>query len=189
MTGAAAPTGGESEAAYFYRLDAEDRIIEIGGVPMGAEVDKDGSMHPDRLVGSPLFDHVSGHFTRQFLRLFLTSARNAGVQRRRLYRCDTPGERQLMEMVATPLERGEVLIAHRLVSAEAFAYPVKIRPSAGRRAASVLRCSMCNRLQQRSSGRWVEPDSIAQPKGETLVIHTACPDCRHGRRRSALGRP
>lgn len=180
------PAGGDSgedEAAeIWYRLDLDDRIVAVGG----DNWDSVGQA----VVGTRVYDHVAGHFTRKFLRDFLSRARAAEGLTRQCYRCDSPGTKRLMEM-RTEMEHGRGLrVVHRTLASCVLVFPVHVR-DVQRASAQYLRCSSCNRMRGKGDDVWREPDEAVTPGGTALVVHTVCPDCRHGidlRRQSRIFR-
>jgi len=171
----------EGERDVFYRLDASDRIVEVGGnwrpfTDMGGTV----SLYLERLIGSNIFDHVSGHFTRVFLRKFIAASRGLGAQTRVLCRCDSPSHKVLTEMRAEPGENGEMLISHRTIDTAPLPFEINLLPTTSYGAGRALRCSMCNRLRMSGCDAWKEPETIVTGNQAIFVVHTVCPDCRHG---------
>lgn len=175
--GAAAPE--ETDAEFFCRIDRFDRIQEMGGESLsGPEAAPLGQA--DALLGSSLYTHVSGHFTRRFLRRFIADARATGQQPRRLYRCDSPQTRRLMEMRAVPEGDGAVRLEHRLVEESPFDFAIELHAAAKRGLAYYLRCSNCCKLRPIRQGEWREPEDYAQPDHSHQVVHTICPACQSG---------
>jgi len=165
----------------FYLLDAEDRILDWGGPNWGkfaAENGGDELMTRD-IAGQPIYDHVAGHFTKKFLREFLSGAREGTGPTRRTYRCDSPRVKRLMEMSAHDAGAGALSVEHRLVAEAPLAVEVALIESAPARAVDTLRCSICNRLRRSGGGDWREPDAYERA-GEIRVVHTVCHDCRTG---------
>lgn len=178
-------TGG---ADIWYLLDRDDRIIGLDGTWNDVAMQGGGPKAvSERVMGTRIYDHVAGHFTKKFLREFLDRARCSGQLARQSYRCDTPLLKRLMEMRAE-IEPGDLLrVSHCTVGASAlpFAIPVRDVP---RPQARHLRCSICNRLKARGEHDWREPEDAASAGETLLVVHTVCPDCRAGiglRRRAA----
>lgn len=173
-------TGRAEASDIWYCLDADDRIIAVGGghwTSAGRSV-----------VGTSIYDHVSGHFTRRFLKEFLGRARTGGVSTRQCYRCDAPDAKRLMEMCAE-MEDGRVLrVVHRGLAVSALPFQVQVR-EVPRTKARHLRCSSCNRLRGRNDDAWREPEDALEAGEMALVVHTICPECRRGidmRRQSGI---
>lgn len=137
------------------------------------------------MIGSDLFGHVAGHFTKRFFREFIGGARSA-AQSRRTYRCDAPHLKRLIEMRATPLEDGRVRISHAVIEEAPIAAAVVLVETHRRALSGYLRSSLCNRLRLRSDETWREPDEALAAGGLARVVHTVCPTCRSGVEASAL---
>lgn len=177
---AGADAGESRDREIWYRLDVDDRIIAVGGDDWGAA--------GQAVIGSRIYDHVAGHFTRRFLREFLDRARRGGVPTRQCYRCDTPDTKRLMEMSAEMEDGRGLRVVHRMRAASALPFQVQFR-DVPRTKSRRLRCSTCNRLRNRNDEVWREPEDAVKAGEMALVVHTICPDCRQGidmRRQSSI---
>lgn len=159
-------------------IDSEDRILEFGIGEGNLAVTASG-IDPAWL-GSNLYAHVSGHFTRRFLQAFLMQIRSTGQPAQRVYRCDSPGSRCLMEMRAIPEGDGRLRLEHRLLDKKDFDYRVEVKTAPRRGLAHYLRCTNCARMRPIRSGIWREPEDYVQPDCPAHVVHTICPSCRSG---------
>lgn len=175
----AEPVQAEENRVFRCRIDRFDRIMDLAGENI-TDFEETVRAAPDGLIGSSIYDHVSGHFTRRFLRSFIEHARKSGEQPRRLYRCDSPHHRRLMEMRAIPEEDGAVCLEHRLIEESRFDFPIEVRAAPKRGLAYYLRCSNCCRLRPIRHGEWREPEDYARPDHTHQVIHTICPSCQSG---------
>lgn len=170
----------DANTLFVMWIDQFDKIVDWKSNHKSSDLDPLDLGEKNRYVGTNLFDYVLGHFTRQFLRKFLNSARETREQKRLLYRCDSPSHKQLMEMRACASPDGEIRISHTLVETEAFEFEISLQNSLNPHTSRVLRCSICNRLRRRGKTDWCEAESIAVPDTVLRVIHTVCPDCRTG---------
>lgn len=170
---------GAGHSVFRCRIDRFDRIVELAGRDLTDFVETRAGAEND-VIGTSIYDHVSGHFTRRFLRSFIEHARKSGEQPRRLYRCDSPHYRRLMEMRAIPEEDGAVCLEHRLIEESRFDFPIDVRAAPKRGLAYYLRCSNCCRLRPIRHGEWREPEYYAQPDRIHQVVHTICPSCQSG---------
>lgn len=168
----------DPDLLFFCRIDRTDRIVELGGAA-GDSIESDG-LRTGGVLGSSLYSHVSGHFTRRFLQAFIAEARTAGTQPRRLYRCDSPQSRRLMEMRAVLASNGDLRLEHRLIQERDFDFPVRVQAAVRRGLAHYLRCSNCCHLRPIRGGVWREPEEYAGPDSATQVVHTICPSCHGG---------
>jgi len=168
---------GLDDLEIWYRLDRHDRIVGTGGpwiqsAPAGAD-----GVATAQVLGSSIYDHVAGHFTRKFLKAFLGEARSSAGQARQTYRCDSPLLRRFVEMRATPEGEDRLLVSHQTIDEQPLPFPIQIM-QASRQRASRLRCSLCNRLRRKSESVWQEPEDSLDRGQTALVIHTVCEDCR-----------
>ena len=175
-------TNAQADSDVWYRIDRQDRITAFGGAWRSVPIEETaGAVPAAGVIGTRIYDHVSGHFTRRFLREFFQQARRqTATSKRRTYRCDGPGQKVLVEMTAHADECGNILTTHRDVEVVTLPFNVNVVDVRSRRMASVLRCSMCNRLQSLQGGGWREPEEVARPNVVTSVVHTVCSDCRQG---------
>lgn len=181
------------EKPLFYRLDRTDRIVEVGGEWYRfAEENDGGDVIAERIIGTPLFKHVSGEASRNYIWTAVDMVRKLVTPRRLSYRCDSPSLKRFMEMVIKPDASGGVVLEHYTVRVEPLR--PKARFVAGSEAAPALliRCSMCNRT--RHQGRWLEPDAAA---AENLlpadkihqVAYGVCKQCRQRAGRAPNHKP
>lgn len=162
-----------------YRLDARDRIVEVGGdwdrfaIDNGAEELVSGV-----ILGMPLRTFIAGDVTRMFVEALLARVRLTGRPAIIPYRCDSPGVKRFMEMSLESIG-AELISEHRFLSEQVMFSPLSCVAAREPGARDVLkRCSMCSRLTDRS-GQSCEPDDYPNPSGRTVrVIYHVCPDCQ-----------
>jgi hypothetical protein len=178
----AVETDARSVSDLWYRIDRHDRIVAYGGAWRSTPAEDVADAKPaPGVIGTRIYDHVSGHFTRRFLREFFEQARRqTATAKRRTYRCDGPGQKVLVEMTAHADENGSIVTTHRDVEVAALPFHIAFVDVRSRRMASALRCSMCNRLKSLQGGEWREPEEVARPNVVTPVVYTVCSDCRRG---------
>jgi hypothetical protein len=161
----------------WYRLDSQDRIVGTGGAWIKIASDGSDRLAAERVIGTSIYVHVAGHFTRKFLQAFLSQARLSAGQARQTYRCDSPYLKRFVEMRAMPEGCDRLLVSHQTLDEQPLPFPIQVL-QVSRQRASRLRCSICNRLRRKNDGVWREPEDSVH-RGETaLVIHTVCEDCR-----------
>lgn len=165
----------------YYRVDADDRIVEVGGEWDRFARENDGSaVLTERVLGTRLFTHITGEATRLLVLTLFDAARMLEKPIVRTYRCDGPGCKRHMEMRISPQPSATLMLEHRLVKVEEaplgarFSYETRPSPT------TTVRCSMCNRLK--ASGGWNELElepSVARlaPGSRAAVIYGICPDC------------
>jgi hypothetical protein len=181
-TGPAVAGTDDAQAETWYRVDSEDRIVGVGGGWRTGAPESGAEAAGPSVIGTSLYDHVAGHFTRKFLKDFLRRARESPVAPRRTYRCDSPQAKRLMEMRAEACDPGVLQVTHRALDERPLPFPIRFEEVGKRAIAGVLRCSLCNRLRRKLGdiAVWREPETCVAPDSTTRVVHTVCQDCRNG---------
>ena len=173
-------------SAIYYKVDADDRIVEVGGGWDRFACQNDGSgAVADRVLGTRVYAHVKGEVCKTFVRTKLDAVRQLGKPIVRPYRCDSADCKRYMEMQISPQRLGGLLLEHRLVRREPLERQIRFVFSPAARRSSLLRCSMCSRV--RLAGQWREPELVAKhlpapaPAGAAsvhAVIYSVCADCK-----------
>jgi hypothetical protein len=181
-----------------YRLDNQDRIVEVGGDWDRVAKENDGTeVLANRIIGTKLYAHVSDEPSRMFVWTMLDSVRKLFRPSVKLYRCDCPDFKRQMEMTIIPEAAGGLLVQHRLISQEQQPQRIRFKGLAGghsgqtNRRTLVLRCTMCVKL--RVGGIWNEPDAkllagLSQENGVAQVAYGICEDCQDAARRPPMER-
>lgn len=179
----ASQTDAAENPSSFYLLDAHDQIVDAGGLwDEFARENDGGNALVTRVLGTCIFDHISGDTSTMFLDSLLKYTRTLKRSSTRCYRCDSPGIKRFMEMNLVPQTDGGVLVVHRLLRTEILPGQFIFTVQRGVNIFAV-RCSMCNRLK--IDGEWTEPDqAFASGKlvanHQTAVIYGVCPECKGG---------
>lgn len=164
-----------------------DNIIKSVSSSWQAVAEQGGagtSLQESNVVGQDLSRFIRSDSTRMYIEACLKVCRLKQQIIFREYRCDSPTHMRFMELQLTPLERGDVEMAHFLLREQAFEHPVNIEdvtPSPHHNspiAYSYVRCSMCNSLKPVGADQWIKPESLGdQLVKQTPVIHSVCPGC------------
>lgn len=161
----------------FYRLDATDDIIEVGGAWDGfAQCNGGSHLVAEHIVGQNLARHVTGLETGFFLRTMFEGVRRLRRPKLTTYRCDSTDVKRFVEMTVTPEAEAGLLVTHRVLRTEPLRVPVFVLQVPAYTSASVCRCSNCNRLSQ-NGGNWNEPDDTTPTGQQIRVVHVVCQDC------------
>ncbi len=169
--------------SIYYRLDAEDRIVEAGSDAWDEFAKQNGGRSALRvqIEGTKIYAHVAGEASRMFVWTMLDGVRKLGRGTTKLYRCDSPNLKRQMEMTIAPAGNGGLLVTHRTVRTEPLLRPLSFAASPRQSTRLLVRCSMCNRL--RVDGAWREPEAVqslaAQPpgRGAIAVAYGICEPC------------
>jgi hypothetical protein len=172
------------EASLLYRLDQQDRIVDVSNAwdetASAYEADK---VLRRSVEGTKLYSHISGETTRLFMWTLLDATRKLQRPSTRPYRCDTPDCKRFMEMTVLPEAGGRLTVAHRLLRTEPIVTPTPARSRVKTLTGLMICCSMCNAV--RLKGQWLPASAAAamsqtlSASGETLdVAYGVCDDCR-----------
>jgi hypothetical protein len=175
--------------ALYYRLDADDRICEVGG-PWDefARANEGERLLSERVIGTDFYSYISGDISRMYVRTIFGGVRALNREATRTYRCDSPNIKRFMEMTVRPESGGNLHVAHRLLRTEPLPATFRFVGHAGKGSDFIVRCSMCNRLKLR--GHWCEPEVFREhgpefPEGAAPVIYGVCSACFDGLRGTA----
>ena len=169
----------DEEFSTFYRIDADDRILAVGGQWDGFARANDGERAmAARVAGTWLYDHVHGDVSRMFVRSVFAAVRTLAQPSVRPYRCDSPRLKRFMEMLITPEADGGLRVEHRIRRVEPLPTAASFVVSGGGRPC--VRCSMCCRIK--SGSHW--HDHIVGTAGQHVaedtavpVVYGVCPTC------------
>lgn len=169
----------------LYRLDAENRIVDVGGDWDRFAIDNDAEeISGHTVVGVPLRRFVSGDITRMFLDTMLMRVRVSNAPVSASYRCDSPGLKRQMAMTLNP-DGQDIVVTHRVVAVEHLPRPLQVvKASDSGRRRLVKRCSMCARLSLPGGAAIAAEDYQSATANSLLaVIYDICTNCQ-GRWRS-----
>jgi hypothetical protein len=176
-----------SDSDVSYRLDGQDRIVEVGGHwDRLAHENEGAAVVADRVLGTTLYAHVADEASRMFVWTMLDSVRKLRRPSTKPYRCDSPECRRHMQMTIVPEAAGGLLVQHQLIKIEKRPVRMRFVGLASEGLARVVRCSMCVRLK--IAGVWHEPKpelltGLTHNDGATRVVYSVCEDCRDRARR------
>lgn len=162
-----------------YRLDAKNRIVEVGGdwdrfaLENGAD-----DLSSNLVIGLPLHSFISGDVTRMFINTMLSRVRMTGQPAVVPYRCDSPGIKRFMEMSLAAIGQ-DVISEHRILNECPMPRHTDFRAAAGNNTFRMIkRCSMCNCIAM-PGGKPMESD-IADFSGDepVKVIYFICAECK-----------
>lgn len=165
----------------YYRLDRDDRIVEVGGNwDQFAQQNGGDEIVSHRVIGTPLFKYIDGETSRDHIWTAVDSVRKLSAPRKLAYRCDSPDLKRYMEMLIKPDVAGGVVVEHTTLRVEPLTPTIRF-VSGGASQALVIRCSMCSRV--RIKGLWIEPDAamaerLIAPNATHRVAYGVCVECR-----------
>lgn len=176
----------ELETAFgppiFYRVDAQDVIIDIGQAWEGFASENHGdSAFGDHVLGTSMYDHIVDDPTRQLYRDLLAEVRRGNEMVRFDYRCDSPQLCRQMRMLLVPREAGSVDFYSETLWVQPRRLPLHVQHKYGAFPA-LIRCSLCGRVRQK--GKWqdvidaVQEGFVLNHELPLLVAYGVCDQCR-----------
>ena len=163
-----------------YWIDERDLIVRTSANWDDFARDNDGVTAKAALVlGQPLRNFISDDNTRMWLEAMIQYVRVSGKTMVRPYRCDSPREKRFMEMEIRLEDDGSLCLRHLVLRIEKRTEPCDFSFKSKKFAASLSRCSVCNRVS--AGGTWFEVEDFIRRynRGRMEVSHDVCPDCRN----------
>lgn len=183
-------------SALFYKLDKTDTIIEAGGTWNDmAEQNGAAQLSVSNVLGTRLYDHVSGEATRMFVWTMLDAVRLLKRPVLKSYRCDSPNCRRYMQMIIKPDSGGGLDLEHTVLSVKPLAQTQLFTTAPQSQLSSatrvLVRCSSCNSV--RTAGRWQEVETIdttpfQNSDGAIRVVYGVCERCQESARMPPVSR-
>jgi hypothetical protein len=164
-----------------YGIDSGDTIRSVGGYfDHFAELNGAPGL-AGRVLGTPIWDWVSGSGAVALQHALLGRARRADAPLELRFRCDSPAERRLLRMTIVSGADGGLEFRCTAEALESRAIPALLDPHAARGDELITLCAWCNRFA--AGGAWVEAEDALDDASLGLdgrlprVTHGACPRC------------
>jgi len=179
---------------YKYRIDAFDRITFVNKAWLDFAL-ANGAPELARqwVVGQSLWRYVSGHKVRPLYEALFERIRTHATHLISVpFRCDSPELRRFMQLRLSPLGRGGIELAGRLLSSEPRVPGEIFVRDRGRSRRTLTACSWCKRLEL-AGGRWEHAEQVVAELGlfgtdaPATVEHEICPLCVETFRRILRG--
>ncbi|MDX1648404.1 MAG: hypothetical protein R3263_00995 [Myxococcota bacterium] len=162
---------------YRYELDAEDRIRWVDRDWLRfADENEAKDLRPERVLGRPVFDFLSGGPVRHVYAILFQAARSG----RTLcvpFRCDAPDRRRYMELRIEPADAGGLHLAARLLREERRPPVALLEAERPRGGGMVTICSWCKRIRT-APDVWEEVEDGIRRLG--LFQEATLADLTHG---------
>lgn len=157
----------------FYRVDANDRIVEVGGAWDQFALENDGDdAVADAVVGTSIWSNVTGDATRMYLEAVLTRTRLETNPIKIDYFCNSPKLQRKTRMELSSQPDGSVLSKHSILKIQAL-YPGS--PAIVDAKKLVKSCSICKRV--RIGTTWIYSEEILNHQ-ELKLFFGLCDDCK-----------
>lgn len=166
------------ESVTSYRIDADDRIVEVGGAWLAFATSNDApSLSSLEVLGKPIWSFVEGPEVREIYALLFSAARDRNQTINVPFRCDSADMRRYMDMTITPSGNGTLNIVSTLRRSEPR-NAVRLFEAANHDLDHMLLiCSWCKRVQI-ETGAWMEVEGAVRCMG--LLDHGPLPTLSHG---------
>jgi len=148
-----------------YEVDPDDAIVSVNEGFVGFANENGWAIQRGDVVGTSLWDHVSGDRVRELHRALLSAVRASVSPLSLPMRCDSPTERRWLSVVFTPLEMGGIGFASQIDRTEERPYQPLLDPSIEPAATDAVLsvCAWCARV--RYGGVWSDIDDVAARLG------------------------
>jgi hypothetical protein len=169
--------------AITYRIDAKDRIVEVGGAWKDFAYANGGNPDPSAVIGRPLWDFVRDEGTREVYRLIVLEARRRRTPIHIPFRCDSAEIERHMTMTIAPDEHDEVLFICKLRHSCKLTLPQIVNGDA--RPMMVVECERCYRIHTRHGWKpcWdaVVSGDVEIDNRPIKIRRDSCYDCLEDR--------
>lgn len=142
-----------------YRIDVAESICHVDEGFRQAAVAAGVDDLPDRVLGTPLIDHLTGEPTKHWYRQLLDYVKQHGTASFE-FNCDTPTVIRLLRMEMLRLPDGSITFTAQTLSTRARAYTKVLDWTLPRSNKRILMCSLCNRIS--SVIGWTDIEQAAQ---------------------------
>lgn len=173
----------ESSGTWWYELDAEDRVVAVGGEWDPFAVQNGAPLAvASNVIGQPLWAFVDGMETMHLLQRLIAGVRASGTVVEVPFRCDGPNVERHMHFHAAPAEGARVRITTRLLSEVHLDGATALSAAAPAEGAMVTMCSWCNHIRM-LDGTWLPLAEAAARLGlfsgarMPAITHGLCHSC------------
>lgn len=163
---------------YVYRIGPNDLIEFVDDAWLRFAVENDTPMLSQRIIGTSLWNYISGKEVVHLSRELLARTRESGCEVTIPFRCDSPLMRRYMWMKILPLEKNRVEFRTWIEREVPYTKPIQLLdPAVTKDGEKFLRmCAWCKKIDM--SGSWLEiEDAIGQFR---LFDRLAIPAITHG---------
>ncbi|MBK7974578.1 MAG: hypothetical protein IPK07_15280 [Deltaproteobacteria bacterium] len=166
-----------------YWLDAADRIVAVNAAwDAFARANAGEAVLAGAVIGQPIRRFIADVATASIYHRLFQRARARGGPVKITFRCDSPGERRLFEMVLATTPERLVSVSVRALEVEPRAPLAVLSACAERSDEWVRMCGWCHRVDD-GADRWLELEhaveslAIFHHARPPRVTHAVCPGC------------
>ncbi len=173
-----------SKETIIYRIDNKNIIDRLSdNWQIFAEENFGGEIcKPINVIGSPLFDFITGLETKYLYKIILRRARDRMRASTFGYRCDSPEKRRFLDLSIIPLKHKAVEFWSQVVRTESRETVVLLKNDIERSDEIVRICSMCKKIAV-SDTEWAEVESaiiklkLFEKERMPKLTHGLCQSC------------
>jgi len=172
------PTLGNYET-YTYRINADNTIASVSENWHSFAVENGGteSCNPGNLIGSPLWDFISGLETKHLYEIILKKARAHKQPVQLKFRCDSPDNCRYLQLSIIPLKDDTVEFQSKIIRSISRE-PIALLENDRERSDSFVKiCSVCKKIAV-SDSEWQETDMAINTL--QLFDYEQLPELSHG---------
>lgn len=163
---------------YVYRITPDDVIEFVNDAWVRFAVENGGSALCQGVIGTSLWNYISGRQVVHLSRELLTRVRDSRCEATIPFRCDSPLIRRFMWMKISPVSNGKLEFCTWTEREEPYSEPIQIlNPAVSKGREQFLRmCAWCKKIYTGSF--WLEiEEAIGRMR---LFDHAAMPTITHG---------
>ena len=172
----------------IWTIDADDVITGVGGAwDEFATANGAPALCGSRVVGTPLFEFITGEETQRIYRLLIDKVRSTTDVLRVPFRCDSPEMRRHMRLEIAPADADAIEFRSEFLDDESRPRVPLLGPDEARSRTLLVSCSFCMRLRVPPS-EWIEAEEAVVQMGllsgvaMPQLVHGVCPECSAGLR-------
>ncbi len=171
------------EAVYTYKIDADDRIIEVDENWLEfAKANHTPELLDGSVIGQSIWRYIADTETRHLYQVMLDNVRMTQRNVSVPFRGDSPDCKRFMELKLSSLPGKAVLFTSTLVEAAPQAYMPLFDVTRERTSDSVQICSWCKAVKVSMQDWYNADEAVVALKlfGEDVmpeVEHSMCPSC------------
>lgn len=173
---------GEGSTTCRYAIDADDRIVSVGGNWREfAERNGAAELSAPHVLGRPIWSFIAGYDTRDLYKEMFRRLRMGPRELLVPFRCDSPNVVRDMSLLMSSSGDGTIRLEGRLNAETEREFVPALARHVPRREDSLRICALCRRIEVED--RWLGATArraralLFDPKRIPGLDETVCPDC------------
>jgi hypothetical protein len=169
---------------YTYRINVDNTIASVSENWHSFAVENGGteSCKPENVIGSPLWDFISGQETRHLYEIILKKARTHKQPVQLKFRCDSPDNCRYLQLSIIPLKDDTLEFQSKILRTISREPIVLLENNRECSDSFVKMCSVCKKIAV-SDSEWEETDlainslQLFDYKQLPQISHGLCQSC------------